>query len=143
MVVERQETESMETVAHTGKGGKAGDAVLQLDGEEFVSQYQLQAPFIHSSSSSSSNQPQRARALARSPTNRGGVYVFRAVGTGDEKKPGSDHVVVGILSKVGGDHYSTHPSVVTIDKEQLRSGSTRDMLNHVVVRVFSSNQTGE
>ena len=146
MVVEMQETESMETVAHTGKGGKAGDAVLKLDGEDYFSHFQLQAPSGRSGSSSSSNQPQRARLLARAPTTstRAAVYGFRAVGTGDETKPGSCHVVLCILSKAGKDHYSTHPSVVTIDVEQLRlGGSTQDMLSHAVVRDFSSYQTGE
>lgn len=136
----------METVAHTGKGGKAGDAVLKLDGEDYFSHFQLQAPSGRSGSSSSSNQPQRARLLARAPTTstRAAVYGFRAVGTGDETKPGSCHVVLCILSKAGKDHYSTHPSVVTIDVEQLRlGGSTQDMLSHAVVRDFSSYQTGE
>ena len=148
MVVEMQETESMETVAHMGKGGKAGDASVggELKGKGFVSQYQLQAPSGGSSSSSSSNSksPRRARVLARAPSLRGGVWGFQAVGTGDEQKPGSHHVVLGILSKVGDDQYSTHPSVVTIDKEKLRGkAATKDKLKHAVVRVFSSYQTGE
>ena len=131
-----------------GKGGKAGDAIVggELKGKGFVSQYQLQVPSGGSSSSSSSNSksPRRARALARAPTTRGGVWGFQAVGTGDEQKPGSHHVVLGILSKVGDDQYSTHPSVVTIDKEKLRGkAATKDMLKHAVVRVFSSYQAGE